>query len=159
MEVSYAKAMIRAKSDKHSNTYLVIRQNHYLHKVTAQLVCNELNKSLNGLEIHHRLIDETGTVKGNQLQNLTVLTDTDHKRLHKLLHDMRLFEFSSNYFNINLLCLHPSYIQVIIKKQFYLFLELHFVHVHVVSSVITVRLLPHFLHLQSIFSSNFMPSS
>lgn len=35
--------------------------------------------------VHHRLIDETGTKNGNQLQNLTVLSDKDHKRLHKLL--------------------------------------------------------------------------
>lgn len=95
--MSYAKAMIRAKSDKHSNTYLVIGQNHYLHKVTAYAIAKERGCKgfYNDFDMiaHHRLIGETGTVKGNQLEKLTVLSDTDHHRLHKLLHDMRVFEF------------------------------------------------------------------
>lgn len=101
MNISYVKVMLRAKSDNRRNMYLHIGQNHYLHRVVAQTVYNELNKSFDGfyndfdMEIHHRLIGETGTIQGNQLQNLTVLTDKDHKRLHKLLHDIKVFEFDS----------------------------------------------------------------
>lgn len=83
----------RAKTDKHSNIYLVVGQNHYVHKVVAQLVYNELGKSLDGMEIHHRLMDKTLTKKGNMIPYLVVMKPSDHKRLHKLLHDMRVFEF------------------------------------------------------------------
>ena len=83
----------RSKKDKHSNIYLVVGQNHYVHKVTAQLVYNELGKSLDGMEIHHRLMDKTLTKKGNLIPYLVVMKPQEHKRLHKLLHDMRLFEF------------------------------------------------------------------
>ena len=83
----------RAKTDKHSNVYLVVGQNHYVHKVTAQLVYNELNKSLDGMQIHHRLMDKTLTKKGNMIPYLVVMKPSDHKKLHKLLHDMRVFEF------------------------------------------------------------------
>lgn len=83
----------RSKTDKHSNIYLVVGQNHYVHKVTAQLVYNELGKSLDGMEIHHRLMDKTLTKKANMIPYLVVMRPSDHKRLHKLLHDMRLFEF------------------------------------------------------------------
>lgn len=85
----------RAKDDKHSNVYLVVGQNHYVHKVTAQLVYNELNKSLDGMEIHHRLMDKTLTKKANMIPYLIVMKPSNHKRLHKLLHDMRVFEFDS----------------------------------------------------------------
>lgn len=83
----------RSKTDKHSNVYLVVGQNHYVHKVTAQLVYNEIGKSLDGMEIHHRLMDKTLTKKANMIPYLVVMKPQDHKRLHKLLHDMRLFEF------------------------------------------------------------------
>lgn len=86
----------RAKTDKHSNIYLVVGQNHYVHKVTAQLVYNELNKSLDGMQIHHRLMDKTLTKKGNMIPYLAVMKPSDHKKLHKLLHDMRVFEFDGS---------------------------------------------------------------
>lgn len=85
----------RSKTDKHSNIYLVVGQNHYVHKVTAQLVYNEIGKTLDGLEIHHRLMDKTLTKKANMIPYLVVMKPSDHKRLHKLLHDMRVFEFGS----------------------------------------------------------------
>lgn len=42
-------------------------------------------RDLKGLEIHHRLIDETATEKGNQLCNLVLLSKSEHTRLHNLL--------------------------------------------------------------------------
>lgn len=87
------KTMVRAKSDNRTKMYLYIGQKHYLHRVVAQLVYNELNKSLDGKEIHHRLIDKTLTKKANTIPFLTVMKRQDHLRLHKLLHDMRVFEF------------------------------------------------------------------
>lgn len=85
----------RAKTDKHSNVYLVVGQNHYVHKVTAQLVYNEIGKSLDGMEIHHRLMDKTLTKKANMIPFLIVMKPQDHHRLHKLLHEMKVFEFGS----------------------------------------------------------------
>lgn len=87
----------RSKKDKHSNIYLVVGQNHYVHKVTAQLVYNELGKCLDGLEIHHRLMDKTLTKKGNMIPFLVVMKPSDHKRLHKLLHDIKVFEFEKQH--------------------------------------------------------------
>lgn len=87
------KTMIRAKSDTHSNMYLAIGHNHYVHRVTAELVYNELGKSLDNMQIHHRLMDKTLTKKANLIPYLTVMRPSDHKKLHKLLHDMRVFEF------------------------------------------------------------------
>lgn len=89
------KTMIRAKSDTHSNMYLAIGHNHYVHRVTAQLVYNELGKSLDNMQIHHRLMDKTLTKKANLIPYLTVMKPQEHKKLHKLLHDMRVFEFGS----------------------------------------------------------------
>lgn len=88
-----AKVMMRSKSDTHSNMYLYIGRNHYIHRVTAQLVYNELNKSLDNMQIHHRLMDKTLTKKANMIPYLVVMKPQEHKRLHKLLHDMRVFEF------------------------------------------------------------------
>lgn len=48
-------------------------------------VYNELNKSLDGLEVHHRLMDATATIQGNSIQYLAVLTYEEHDRLHYLL--------------------------------------------------------------------------
>lgn len=88
-----AKVMIRAKSDKRTKMYLYIGQNHYLHRVVAQTVYNELNKSLDNMQVHHRLIDKTLTKKANTIPFLTVMKRQDHLRLHYLLHEMRVFEF------------------------------------------------------------------
>lgn len=88
-----AKVVMRAKSDTHSNMYLSIGHNHYIHRVVAELVYNEVGKSLDGLEIHHRLMDKTLTKKANMIPYLTVMRPSDHHRLHKLLHEMRVFEF------------------------------------------------------------------
>lgn len=90
------KTMVRAKSDNRTKMYLYIGQKHYLHRVVAQLVYNELNKSLDGKEIHHRLIDKTLTKKANTIPYLVVLKRQDHLRLHYLLHEMRVFEFDGS---------------------------------------------------------------
>lgn len=41
----------------------------------AQAVYSKTGKSVNGFKIHHRLIDETATAKGNSLGYLVVLTN------------------------------------------------------------------------------------
>lgn len=87
------KTMIRPKNDKRRNMYLYIGQKHYIHRVVAELVYSECGKSLDGLHVHHRLIDKTLTKKANLIPYLTVMKPSDHHRLHKLLHDMRVFEF------------------------------------------------------------------
>lgn len=92
------KTMIRAKSDNRKTMYLYIGQNHYLHRVVAQTVYNELNKSLDNMQVHHRLIDKTLTRKANTIPFLTVMKRQDHLRLHYLLHKMRVFEFDSEKF-------------------------------------------------------------
>lgn len=75
----------RAKSDsKHRNYYLTY-SHYYMHRLMAQAVYDKIGKSIDGLKIHHRLIDETATIKGNSLGYLVVLDDEDHNRLHKLL--------------------------------------------------------------------------
>lgn len=90
------KTMIRSKTDTHSNMYLAIGHNHYVHRVTAQLVYNELNKSLDDMQIHHRLMDKTLAKKANMIPYLVVMKPQEHKRLHKLLHDMKVFEFDGS---------------------------------------------------------------
>lgn len=75
----------RAKSDsKHRNYYLAY-SHYYIHRLVAQAVYSKIGKSVDGLKIHHRLIDETATIKGNSLGYLVVLTDEEHSRLHYLL--------------------------------------------------------------------------
>lgn len=75
----------RAKSDtKHRNYYLTY-SHYYMHRLMAQAVYDKIGKSVDGLKIHHRLIDETATLKGNSLGYLVVLTDEEHSRLHYLL--------------------------------------------------------------------------
>lgn len=76
---------IRSKNDsKHRNSYIAY-SHYYMHRLTAMAVYNELNKSLDGLVIHHRLIDETATIQGNSIHYLAVLTEDEHYRLHYLL--------------------------------------------------------------------------
>lgn len=75
----------RSKYDKHRNNYLYIGSD-YVHRLKAKAVLAAIGKNLNGsFKIHHRLIDETATAKGNSLQYLVVLSDKDHNRLHYLL--------------------------------------------------------------------------
>lgn len=80
-----AKIHARSRNDKHKNNYLSIGCD-YVHRLKAKAVLAALGRSLDGsYKIHHRLIDETATVKGNSLQYLVVLSDKDHTRLHYLL--------------------------------------------------------------------------
>ena len=75
----------RSKHDKHRNNYLYIGSD-YVHRLKAKAVLAALGRNLDGsFKIHHRLIDETATVKGNSLPYLVVMTDKDHNRLHSLL--------------------------------------------------------------------------
>lgn len=80
-----AKIHARSKHDKHKNSYLSVGSD-YVHRLKAKAVYAALGRSLDGsFKIHHRLIDETATAKGNSLQYLVVLSDKDHTRLHYLL--------------------------------------------------------------------------
>lgn len=79
------RVRIRSKNDsKHRNSYIAY-SHYYMHRLTAMVVYNELDKSLDGLEVHHRLMDATATIQGNSIQYLTVLTHEEHDRLHYLL--------------------------------------------------------------------------
>lgn len=79
------KVRKRSKNDtKHRNYYLVLGTS-YMHRLAAQTVYNELGINVDGYKVHHRLIDETATIKGNSLGYLVVLTDEEHSRLHYLL--------------------------------------------------------------------------
>lgn len=85
----------RAKSDsKHRNYYLTY-SHYYLHRLMAQAVYSKTGKSIDGFKIHHRLIDETATSKGNSLGYLVVLTDEEHSRLHYLLR--LIIDYVSDY--------------------------------------------------------------
>lgn len=80
-----AKIHARSKHDKHRNNYLSVGCD-YVHRLKAKAVYAAIGRNLDGsFKIHHRLIDETATVKGNSLQYLVVMTDKDHTRLHSLL--------------------------------------------------------------------------
>lgn len=80
-----AKIHARSKHDKHKNNYLSVGCD-YVHRLKAKAVYAAIGRNLDGsYKIHHRLIDETATVKGNSLQYLVVLSDKDHTRLHSLL--------------------------------------------------------------------------
>ncbi|MBC6925043.1 hypothetical protein [Ligilactobacillus salivarius] len=79
------RVRIRSKNDsKHRNSYIAY-SHYYMHRLTAMVAYNELNKSLDGLEVHHRLMDATATIQGNSIQYLAVLTYEEHDRLHYLL--------------------------------------------------------------------------
>lgn len=80
-----AKIHARSRNDTHKNNYLSVGCD-YVHRLKAKAVYAALGRNLDGsFKIHHRLIDETATVKGNSLQYLVVLSDKDHNRLHYLL--------------------------------------------------------------------------
>lgn len=80
-----AKIHARSKHDKHRNNYLSVGSD-YVHRLKAKAVYAAIGRNLDGsYKIHHRLIDETATAKGNSLQYLVVLSDKDHTRLHYLL--------------------------------------------------------------------------
>lgn len=80
-----AKIHARSKHDKHKNSYLSVGSD-YVHRLKAKAVYAAIGRNLDGsFKIHHRLIDETATVKGNSLPYLVVMTDKDHNRLHYLL--------------------------------------------------------------------------
>lgn len=86
-----AKIHVRSKHDKHKNNYLSVGSD-YVHRLKAKAVYAAIGKDLkNGCKIHHRLIDETATEKGNSLPYLVVLSDKDHSRLHYLLKIMAAF--------------------------------------------------------------------
>ena len=79
------RVRIRSKNDsKHRNSYIAY-SHYYMHRLTAMTVYNELDKSLDGLEVHHRLMDATATIQGNSIYYLAVLTYEEHDRLHYLL--------------------------------------------------------------------------
>lgn len=85
----------RSKNDtKHRNYYLVLGTS-YMHRLAAQAVYSELGIDVGKFKVHHRLIDETATIKGNSLEYLCVLTDGEHTRLHQLLN--YIIEYVRNY--------------------------------------------------------------
>lgn len=84
----------RAWNDKHINMYLCIGK-EYVHRMTAQAV-RGVKKLPKELRVHHRLIDETATLKGNSLPYLTVMTEKEHDRLHYLLKEIAQY-IKGNY--------------------------------------------------------------
>lgn len=87
----YIKPQIKVRSskDKHINSYLVFGKAIYLHKAAAYAIAKERGyKGFYGdfdLVSHHRLIGETETAAGNQLDKLVLMTVRDHLRLHAIL--------------------------------------------------------------------------
>lgn len=87
----YIKPQIKVRSskDKHINSYYCYSNKVYLHKAAAYVVAKErgFDGFYNDFDMiaHHRRIGETETIKGNSLDNLTVLTGEDHLRLHAIL--------------------------------------------------------------------------
>lgn len=85
------KAHIKQRSakDTHTNDYLCFSAKSYLHKVAAYVVAKECGYKgfYNEFDMiaHHRFIGETGSIKGNSLENLTLLTVKDHTKLHAIL--------------------------------------------------------------------------
>lgn len=79
----------RSSKDKHINSYYCYSDKVYLHKAAAYAIAKE--RGFDGfyddfdMIAHHRRIGETETIKGNSLENLTVLTGEDHLRLHAIL--------------------------------------------------------------------------
>lgn len=80
---------IRSSKDKHINCYLVFGKAIYLHKAAAYAIAKE--RGYKGfysdfdLVSHHRLIGESATLAGNQLDKLVLMTVKDHLRLHAIL--------------------------------------------------------------------------
>lgn len=79
----------RSSKDKHINSYYCYADKVYLHKAAAYAIAKEYGYQgfYNDFDLiaHHRRIGETETVRGNSLENLTVLTGEDHLRLHAIL--------------------------------------------------------------------------
>lgn len=80
---------IRSSKDKHINCYLVFGKAIYLHKAAAYAIAKE--RGYKGfysdfdLVSHHRLIGESATLAGNQLDKLVLMDSKDHLRLHAIL--------------------------------------------------------------------------
>lgn len=87
----YIKPQIKVRSskDKHKNSYYCYSNKVYLHKAAAYAIAKEYGYKgfYNEFDMiaHHRRIGETGSIKGNSLDNLTLLTVKDHLRLHSIL--------------------------------------------------------------------------
>lgn len=87
----YIKPQIKVRSskDKHINSYYCYSNKVYLHKAAAYVIAKErgFDGFYNDFDMiaHHRRIGETGTVQGNSLENLTLLTVKDHTKLHAIL--------------------------------------------------------------------------
>lgn len=87
----YIKPQIKQRSgkDKHKNSYYCYSNKVYLHKAAAYAIAKE--RGYKGfysdfdMIAHHRLIGETGTVQGNSLDKLVLMTVKDHLRLHAIL--------------------------------------------------------------------------
>ena len=79
----------RSSKDKHINSYYCYSDKVYLHKAAAYAIAKErgFDGFYNDFDMiaHHRRIGETGTVQGNSLESLTLLTVKDHNRLHAIL--------------------------------------------------------------------------
>ena len=74
----------RAWNDKNRRNYYLCVGSGYVHRLTAQAIRRK-DKLDKELRIHHRLIDETATARGNSLGYLAVLDKADHDRLHEML--------------------------------------------------------------------------
>ena len=87
----YIKPQIKQRSgkDKHKNSYYCYSNKVYLHKAAAYAIAKErgFDGFYNDFDMiaHHRRIGETGSIKGNSLENLTLLTVKDHTKLHAIL--------------------------------------------------------------------------
>ena len=87
----YIKPQIKVRSskDKHINSYYCYSNKVYLHKAAAYAIAKErgFDGFYNdfGMIAHHRFIGETGSIQGNSLDNLTLLTVKDHTKLHAIL--------------------------------------------------------------------------
>lgn len=79
----------RSGKDKHKNSYYCYSNKVYLHKAAAYAIAKAYGYKgfYNEFDMiaHHRFIGETGSIKGNSLENLTLLTVKDHLRLHAIL--------------------------------------------------------------------------
>lgn len=79
----------RSGKDKHINSYYCYSDKVYLHKAAAYAIAKEYGYKgfYNDFDMiaHHRRIGETGSIQGNSLDNLTLLTVKDHTKLHAIL--------------------------------------------------------------------------
>ena len=87
----YIKPQIKVRSskDKHINSYYCYSNKVYLHKAAAYVIAKE--HGFDGfytnfdMIAHHRLIGESATLAGNQLDKLVLMTVKDHLRQHAIL--------------------------------------------------------------------------